>query len=1181
MDLSEDDERVDDPPERTLRADCKSTKRKRKDAFPIEDVLPFFTDLRTQLVVNGSLAPRNAQKEKQSCGSEDDGACEDDIKKQFCDSEQLAHGDSDDIKMYNHNFIISLSPKEWDSIGPEEASYNSKCEKTGKTVTRYYTCLKRRMWTNTVDDHFREHMRLDCKLTYTGGRIRQSLPYTDFKGVCEFCHSELIGEMYHAPELGRAANFSCTYTGSYKMKHPLLKRQIKGSRRDEYIDQMVRQNMSSSCVRTLSAEEKMETGEREPPQVPLSRSLRQAKYSHLSALRLHSDPVMAIVVAKRDILYSSFIKDVTYEKFTVHFWNMSQIHAERNYVMKTPDSKISIDASGGFAHKITRSDGKKSGHIFLTEGIIKDPKTKQQVAVACMLSERHDTETMRHWLCCWLRDGALIPKECDIDMSVALTAACVQAFAQLPSIQRYLEECAKILRPGDGVFVPPPCFIRYDVAHFMKLLSKLPCLNKDGVVKRTRQFYLRCLGQVIQCSQIDVIRQILVDIFTVALNESEGTCEVTEEDTPAQASKKRLINLIGNEAGDDLTYSSPEGMDRSAEEQLLEGFWTEVDSMTPQFGKMKRDFSAWGEAIFMEVVESNIMEGNWGNQQYLPELPKALLKLVDLLPMWSSIVVPHFGYGGPTASTTGSENNFNDTKHRAFGHIPLPIRVDEFLFFYIKVLSGKIKLSNAAALEEEDPIEHEIQEPGPEKKHGSESDGHNMFEPDSTQEEPNGTNHDKEHDGDFNTRNIFETDPEEKPPRDTLVEEESGCPSCTKDIYPDGEYSCFYCSAGIHLNSMCSVEVEGLSQEDKNVACIACSRKTERERLAIMEQQANDNWRGLSETKKRKRKSYLEKNSEWLSIDLNDNRSTVPVSLLKNGNSNELKPIKIKQESFVLTNTCPFDSVLQILATAFCDSADFQEYVRGSGSWELSGLIMQMATKGANQSTYRQRALLLKDHFPSRTVLGIQSVEIACHVERMLSVTSMNAPSGTQKIECTSSRCPRKYVEKEIATFTVPITKNNLKCIEEVILTRIQKSTKSMCREKMKEGAGDIEDGFAIIDPKWSKIPMCTGERSQTAAIGKGCLWVLLQDENPRKLAECSLQLGDLPSTIQLTGKVFHLRGVAGFSRPTSKHRGAIGHYRAYCHRYGKWEVYDDLANSVFNCSPSEKVVSHAVCYSI
>jgi len=69
--------------------------------------------------------------------------------------------------------------------------------------------------------------------------------------------------------------------------------------------------------------------------------------------------------------------------------------------------------------------------------------------------------------------------------------------------------------------------------------------------------------------------------------------------------------------------------------------------------------------------------------------------LVGLLPLWSSVMVPYFGYGNITASSAPVENEFSDLKTRVFRNMNLPIRLDDFIFYRIKTMEGTMKLAAA------------------------------------------------------------------------------------------------------------------------------------------------------------------------------------------------------------------------------------------------------------------------------------------------------------------------------------------------------------------------------------------------------------------------------------------------------------------------------------------------------
>jgi len=73
--------------------------------------------------------------------------------------------------------------------------------------------------------------------------------------------------------------------------------------------------------------------------------------------------------------------------------------------------------------------------------------------------------------------------------------------------------------PSDSYWLPK-CFIRTDVAHFIKLVSKWTPLKTSP--RRVREIILRVIGIVLKCQSINFIRQILLSLFMVISNETDG-----------------------------------------------------------------------------------------------------------------------------------------------------------------------------------------------------------------------------------------------------------------------------------------------------------------------------------------------------------------------------------------------------------------------------------------------------------------------------------------------------------------------------------------------------------------------------------------------------------------------------------------------------------------------------------
>lgn len=61
--------------------------------------------------------------------------------------------------------------------------------------------------------------------------------------------------------------------------------------------------------------------------------------------------------------------------------------------------------------------------------------------------------------------------------------------------------------------------------------------------------------------------------------------------------------------------------------------------------------------------------------------------------------------------------------------------------------------------------------------------------------------------------------------------------------------------------------------------------------------------------------------------NLNSQAKTKTIGLIKNDNKSNVMPIKLDSGNYVFSNTCAFDSVVQLLAVAYCNSYQYASYV--------------------------------------------------------------------------------------------------------------------------------------------------------------------------------------------------------------------------------------------------------------
>ncbi|KAA0713704.1 120.7 kDa protein in NOF-FB transposable element [Triplophysa tibetana] len=109
-----------------------------------------------------------------------------------------------------------------------------------------------------------------------------------------------------------------------------------------------------------------------------------------------------------------------------------------------------------------------------------------------MLSEYHTIHSIANWLTEWQQAGGNVPKEAVCDFSLALFGGLVKAFTPYSDL-KHVNQCFGVLTKKSKDSQLPPCFIRVDVAHCIKLISRnmqstaergisvgvLPCVTED------------------------------------------------------------------------------------------------------------------------------------------------------------------------------------------------------------------------------------------------------------------------------------------------------------------------------------------------------------------------------------------------------------------------------------------------------------------------------------------------------------------------------------------------------------------------------------------------------------------------------------------------------------------------------------------------------------------------------
>lgn len=135
-----------------------------------------------------------------------------------------------------------------------------------------------------------------------------------------------------------------------------------------------------------------------------------------------------------------------------------------------------------------------------------------------MLSEVHNANFISFWLKEFIRLGAKIPNEFVSDMSLALLNAAVTAFTSEQNLKSYISSLFAL--NFDNTKPKPQCFIRIDIAHFMKAVAG--CKHFKTVKPKIRETYLRCMGLILKETNIQQVRRIIFAVMVRAFAETEG-----------------------------------------------------------------------------------------------------------------------------------------------------------------------------------------------------------------------------------------------------------------------------------------------------------------------------------------------------------------------------------------------------------------------------------------------------------------------------------------------------------------------------------------------------------------------------------------------------------------------------------------------------------------------------------
>lgn len=450
------------------------------------------------------------------------------------------------------------------------------------------------------------------------------------------------------------------------------------------------QGKSTHVVRARMANEYISNDYQESGMLRSTDVYRKAKSQVAAQKYLDSNPLQAL-----HLLYLQNMKGeiqrLSIGPFFVHYCTKHQITVYKALRRKKEHVCLAIDATGSLFQRIQLPDGTETGPIFLYIAVINTPEGS--ISVAQMISEKHTTNVIKSWLDEWISEcGLKSPAEIVCDASQALITASIRSFTIYKTINQYADSFF------DGAI--PTCYIRIDVAHFIKKYADL----LSHVRRQIKRYYLSSLGKIIRCTDMNEARKIIFALLVISKSEHDGK-QKNNKLSECAVQKKFMASLLHdlqeeNDEEDekevDNDYNDIEDNRFLKHKTKIYGVPEELEELEPskKSNAEPSKWFTWGQTINSAVEEKiHVNKGTDINAHWCETFANKLLADIKWLPLWSCIFLEKIGYGRNPASSCHVENEFRKIKNEILKSYNTTnrIRPDEFIEIHKNYLDGMSK----------------------------------------------------------------------------------------------------------------------------------------------------------------------------------------------------------------------------------------------------------------------------------------------------------------------------------------------------------------------------------------------------------------------------------------------------------------------------------------------------------
>lgn len=454
-----------------------------------------------------------------------------------------------------------------------------------------------------------------------------------------------------------------------------FKRKIKGSARDAMKEKLLLQKPLSVYDDIVNL-----NNTTKHPLVPSIQTLRKIRTENNDLKSKGCDEYARLRSLNHSIKNFGLIK---YLLQAPNYVNMFWTDEQEKIVRETKETIFLIDATGKIVKSPIMSESKNyeivpqmQKPVFLYLMMLRNPTSEMTVPVNQMLTNSHTADTIQKWLSEFKLKTDKNPDEVRVDCSSALLSAISNTYNKCGT-KKYLVDCYESLSQNKLLVTT---IIRLDKSHVVQIFSKWKVWITSKCGKIVKYFFIKVLKQLIKESDFDVLKKVTEHIVRIMITKNENSNVIVS---------LNFLNDYINEQCD-----SDEKIDENFDEEEEETFLENDELVNDE---------TWIKSLYDKVAASTLTEtlkdtpSKKINPFYLPEFRSDLIRIMNLVPLWTNIMRSLVKYQFDLTCTTSSlESKFNNIKHTIFHNYNLPTSSDKFIQIYANHVKAEVIKFNDA-----------------------------------------------------------------------------------------------------------------------------------------------------------------------------------------------------------------------------------------------------------------------------------------------------------------------------------------------------------------------------------------------------------------------------------------------------------------------------------------------------